>query len=244
LPPRINQVSLAPLPNLSDIKAERRERERQRDKQSRADSIAAQATLPKMREMEGRAEEKRQKEKRERIRRDIANLKVDPMEGRSPDGKMIRVDRNSGPGHLLALHKQNPVIWTKPMVDAGGRFGRDYDLAEFRGLGGMGLEPKVDSSGTSKDGATAAGIVARSRLRDLQARLGADYYAILVLVCGVGFTFTELHSKGLGEKRTLSDKMRVALNKAAAFYSGTKEEPMSDFLVKAHRLVESIKNRA
>lgn len=209
---------------------------------SKATATERVRELPRIRKDEEQAEEKRQKTKARRIKSDIANLKIDPMEGRAPNGTLIRVDRNTGPGHLLALHRQNPNTWTKPMVDAAGRFGRDYDIAENSGLSGTDFEPKVDTSGKVEQ--TAVGIVASSRLRELRNRVGDEYYYILVLVCGIGFTFTELHANGLGDKRSLSDRLRVALNKAAAFYGMTKEEGMSTFLRRAHDIVNDLKNRA
>lgn len=242
MPPRTNRVTLVELPSLSDIKAERRESQRQQEKAKREAAAERLQELAKIRQAEEQAEEKRLKVKERRIRADIANLKIEPIEGRAPNGNLIRVDRNTGPGHLLALHRQNPNTWTKPMVDAGGRFGRDYDTAENAGLSGTDFEPKVDTSGRVEQ--SASGIVASSRLRDLRTKIGDEYYFILVLVCGIGYTFTELHANGLGDKRSLSDRLRVALNKAAAFYGVTKEEGMTTFLRRAHEMVNDLKNRA
>lgn len=242
MPARINRVSLAEVPSLSELKAERRENARATENGSRDAALALQSQLPHLRKQEAQAEEKRLKEKDRRIRADVANLKVDPIDGRAPHGALIKVDRNSGPGHLLALHRQNPNVWTKPMVDAAGRFGRDYDIAENSGLSGTDFEPKVDTCG--KIESSAVGIVASSRLRDLKTKIGPDAYAILVLVCGVGFTFTELHANGLGDKRSLSDQLRVALNKCAAFYGMSKDEGMSGFLRRATDLIDGLKNRA
>lgn len=234
-------VTLADIP-LSAVKAERRASSEATEKQRRARNTVDLVKTPARRKAEAAAEKLRLKEKERRINLDLANLKVDPIDGQAPSGAVIRVNRNTGAGHLLSMHRQQPDVWTKPMVDAGARFGRDYDLSEFRGLSGMGLEPKVDSFG-EKDVA-ATGIVARMRLRQLRERVGDDYYGILVLVCGIGFTFTELKAHRIGDKRALSDRLRTALNKAAAFYGGLKEEPVSDFLRRAHRLINEIKNKS
>lgn len=242
MPARTNRVSLVEVPSLSELKAERREGVRVMEKESRDANLAQQSDLPRLRKLEAQAEEKRIKAKERRVKADHANLKTDPIDGRAPHGALIKVDRNTGPGHLLALHRQNPGVWTKPMVDAAGRFGRDYDIAENSGLSGTDFEPKVDTSG--KIESSAVGIIASARLRDLKAKIGPESYAILVLVCGIGFTFTELHANGLGDKRSLSDQLRVALNRTAAFYGMSKDEGMSGFLRRATDLIDGMKNRA
>jgi hypothetical protein len=234
---RTNRITL---PDLNTIKAERQDKAKANEQMRLITAAEHRANIEPTRKKEQVAETKRRKEKDRRIKADVANLKVDPIMGRSPTGQPIRVDGNSGPGRILALHNQQPNVWKKEMADAAGKFGRDYDMSEFRGLSGMGLEPKVDSSGSMDVAAT--GIIARMRLRELHKKIGEDGYAMLVLVCGVGFTFTDLHGKGLGDKRTLSERLRVALNKAAHHYALLKEEPVSDFLTKAHRLITDIKN--
>ena len=47
-------------------------------------------------------------------------------------------------------------------------------------------------------------------------------------------------AQAVGDKRTLSEKLRVALNKAAHYHALIREEPLSDFLTKAHRLITDI----
>ncbi len=238
---RINRITLAHV-NLSGIKAERRQQQNEREKADKAAAIEKQRNLPAIRKAEEQAEQNRRKEKVRRVKSDVANLKVDPIDGRAPNGSPIKVDRNSGPGHLLALHRQNPNTWTKPMVDAAGRFGRDYDVSENSGLSGTDFEPKVDTSGKVEQ--SAVGVMASARLREIKAKIGDEHYAILVLVCGIGFTFTELHAKGLGDKRSLSDQLRVALNKCAAYYGVSKDDGMSGFLRRANSLIDGLKNRA
>jgi hypothetical protein len=105
----------------------------------------------------------------------------------------------------------------------------------------MGLSPKVDSSGSGGD-ISAVSIVAKSRLQELQRRIGEDHYAMLVLVCGVGLTFTDMHAQKMGDKRHLSEILRVALRKASAFYQGSRDEPMSEFMTRAHRVIKAIKD--
>lgn len=189
--------------------------------------------------------EKQEARVQEQIKQDrmvlgTSNIRVEPGHGAIGDGKVHRVNTASGHGHLLALHRQQPNTWTKPMVDAGMRFSRDYDLTNYRGMQAMGLSPKVDSSGSGGD-ITAVSIVAKSRLQQLALRIGEDHYAMLVLVCGVGLTFTDMHAQKMGDKRHLSEILRVALRKADAFYQGRKEEPMSDFMTRAHRVITAIK---
>lgn len=228
-------------PTLSEIMGEKRKRaERQRIKTIKL-NIEAYGLLHKTKKSEQVSEVKRKREKSLRLSRDISNLRVDPVDGRAPNGDIIRVNRNTGPGHFLALHRQRPDVWTKPMVDAAASFARDYEVSEFGGIGAGSLEPRVDSSLIVNEGKMANSMLARRRLLALRERIGGDDFVILELAAGIGLTQTEMHTQGMGDKRALGERLRLALNRAAAFYGGAQSLPKSQFLVAAQSLVESFK---
>lgn len=230
-------------PSLSQMKIEKRENAIRQERGIAEANIAARANIVKTKDRERIAEVKRLKEKDRRLYRDLPNMKIDPVEGRSPQGELVKVNRNTGPGHFLALHRAKPEIWTKPMIDAAARFGRDYELTEFGGIAAASLEPRVDSSISSGDGKSAVSIIARQRLLDLKRRIGPDDFIILECSAGIGMTQTEMHARGMGDKRTLGERLRLALNRAAAFYGGLREDPQSQFYKAAYRVIEHIKRR-
>ena len=106
---RTNRITL---PDLVSVKAERREKAKTRETANRIAAAAERVNLETARKKEAVAEVKRRKENGRRIKADVANLKVDPIMGRSPTGQPIRVDGNSGPGRILALHQDIALLKT------------------------------------------------------------------------------------------------------------------------------------
>lgn len=203
-----------------------------------------QARWEAERQQEVKNEKARLRDKKQRRGMDIQNIKVQVDEGQLPDGRTVRIDRVQG--WLLSLHKKQPATWTKPMIQAGGRFSVDYEQSENYGLGGSSYDVGVDCSPTER---VHYGVVARKRVRDLESYLGQDEdgqerYRILELCIGLNFTMSDLAAKGLGQAGDLRERLRKALNKTAVFYDEQKAEPLSMFLERSEKLINKFKNRA
>lgn len=201
------------------------------------------ASWNSQRKAEGVRRKKMQQADKQRRAMDIQNRKLDITKGLLPDGTQVRVDRISG--RLLDMHARNPQTWTKPMIVAAGRFGVDYALSEFSGLGAQSLEMKVDTSHTER---VNYGVVARKRVRDLAGYLGVDihgreHFGILEMYIGLGFSFSEMSAWGLGKSDDLSGRLQKALNKTAVFYDEQRREPLSPFLERAEKIINRIKDR-
>jgi len=196
------------------------------------------------RKQEIKNEKKRQQDLAQRRGMDIQNIKVQVDQGLLPDGAIVRIDRVQG--RLLALHKKQPNVWTKPMVQAGARFSVDYERSENYGLGASSYDVGVDTSPTER---VHYGVVARKRIRDLKDYLGRgedgeERYRILELCIGLDMTISGLAGSGLGQAADLRDRLRKALNKTAVFYDEQKSEPLSPFLERSEKLINRMKNRA
>lgn len=146
-------------------------------------------------------------------------------------------------GYLMEQHHRQPRVWTSSMVEGGNRFAKEYATGHFRGLSSPGYEPRVDNSSGPGDNSFLS-IGALLRLKDLRRQIGMENYLILELVCGRGMTLGDLHKHGMGQKGTLGERLRTALEHAAAFYQYIPEVPPSKFLRDANRLIEKLKNEA
>lgn len=197
------------------------------------------------RAQEVKNEKKRQQDLKRRRGMDIQNTKVEIDQGQLPDGSVVRIDRVAG--WLLGLHKKQSDVWTKPMVQAAGRFCIDFERSENYGLGASSYDVGVDSSPTER---VHYGVVARKRIRDLQEYLGhgedgVERFRILELCIGKGQKISYLAARpGMGQAGELRERLRKALNKTAVFYGEQKSEPLSPFLEASEKLINKMKKRA